>query len=99
MKIDFAALEWEISASGLRSKSFETNGKRARLLEHSSAAREEEWCEKPHVGYVLEGELEIEFFDKTETFRAGDGIFISAGEKHKARSPAEKTLLFLVEDI
>jgi quercetin dioxygenase-like cupin family protein len=99
MKVDFAVIEWEISASGLRSKSFETGEKRVRLLEHSREVREEEWCEKQHVGYVLEGELEIDFSDKTETFRAGDGLFISAGEKHKARSVTEKTLLFLVEDI
>jgi len=99
MKIDFAALEWEISASGLRSKSFEKDGKRVRLLEHSRDAREDEWCEKPHAGYVLEGNLEIDFSGKIESFHAGDGIFISAGEKHKAHSVTEKTLLFLVENI
>ncbi|HEX8249063.1 MAG TPA: cupin domain-containing protein [Pyrinomonadaceae bacterium] len=99
MKVDFAALEWEISASGMRSKSFETGGKRVRLLEHSRAVREEEWCEKHHAGYVLEGELEIDFSDKTETFRSGDGLLISVGEKHKARSVTEKTLLFLVESV
>ncbi|HEX8733981.1 MAG TPA: cupin domain-containing protein [Pyrinomonadaceae bacterium] len=99
MKIDFAALEWETSASGLRSKTLERDGKRVRLLEHSRAVREEDWCEKPHVGYVVEGELEINFSGKTEAFRAGEGIFIAAGEKHKARSLTEKTLLFLVEEI
>ncbi|HLM01950.1 MAG TPA: cupin domain-containing protein [Pyrinomonadaceae bacterium] len=99
MKIDFAALEWEISAGGWRSKTVERDGKRVRLLEHSRHAREEEWCEKQHVGYILAGALEIDFSDKTETFRAGDALFIAAGEKHKARSLTEKTLLFLVENI
>lgn len=99
MKIDFAALGWEAVATGLRVKSIEKDGKRIRLLEHSQEAREEEWCEKSHVGYVVEGELEIDFSGKTETFRTGEAIFISAGEKHKAISITEKTLLFLVEDI
>jgi glyoxylate utilization-related uncharacterized protein len=99
MKIDFAALEWETAAIGLRSKSFKKDGKRAHLLEHSQKAQEEDWCQKSHVGYVVEGELKIDFSGKTETFRTGDGIFISAGEKHKASSVTEKTLLFLVEDI
>ncbi len=99
-KLDFAALDWEISESGLKSKCFEKNGKRVRLLEHSSAVREENWCERAHCGYVVEGELEIDFLETgRETVRKGEGIFIESGIKHKANSLSGKSLLFLVEEI
>jgi quercetin dioxygenase-like cupin family protein len=35
------------------------------------------------VGYVLEGEFEIDFSGAVVQYAAGDGIFIPAGEEHK----------------
>ena len=48
---------------------------------------------------MLEGALEIEFPDGRATVRAGQGIFLLAGEaeRHKAHVPAGKALLILVE--
>ena len=40
-----------------------------------------------HIGYVLEGKMDITFADGTKTFSQGDGIFIPPGEpgKHRGR--------------
>jgi quercetin dioxygenase-like cupin family protein len=44
------------------------------------------WCEKGHVGYILEGEFEIEFDNTTHVFRQGDGLFIPDGAEHRHRA-------------
>jgi quercetin dioxygenase-like cupin family protein len=41
------------------------------------------WCEKGHIGYVLEGQFEIKFEKETAIFNPGDGVFIPAGAEHK----------------
>jgi len=97
MKIDFTRIEWTNSAMGLRAKTFESDGKQLRLAEFSKKFREIDWCEKNHIGFVVEGEIEIDFEDKIEVFKKGDGLFIGSNAKHKARARTETALLFLVE--
>ena len=99
MKIDFTRIEWTNSAMGLRAKTFESDGKQLRLAEFSKKFREIDWCEKNHIGFVVEGEIEIDFEDKTEVFKKGNGLFICSNAKHKARATTETALLFLVEDV
>ncbi len=99
MKIEFAEIEWNNSTVGLRVKTFEMDGKQFRLAEFSREFRETDWCEKNHVGYVVAGEIEIDFAGKTEALKQGDGLFIGSNEKHKARATSETELLFLVEDV
>jgi len=99
MKIDFTRIEWTNSVMGLRAKTFESDGKQLRLAEFSKDFREIDWCEKNHIGFVVEGEIEIDFEDKTEVFKQGDGLFIGSNAKHKARAMTETALLFLVEDV
>ena len=102
MKADFAALRWEESAPGVRSKAIIRDGKRLRLVEFTNEFVERDWCLKGHIGYVLEGELEIAFNDETERFATGDGILIAGGERerHRARVAGGGTVarLILVED-
>lgn len=100
-KVDFAALPWEETAVGARSKAFVRDGKKLRLVEFTDRFVEHEWCLKSHTGYVLEGEMEITFSDRTERLGAGDGIFIAGGERqrHRARVAAGTLLrLILVEE-
>ncbi|MBM3325043.1 MAG: cupin domain-containing protein [Calditrichaeota bacterium] len=56
---------------------------------------------KGHIGCVLDGELEINFSGELITFKAGDGVFIPAGEegKHMARALTDTATLLLIEDI
>jgi hypothetical protein len=99
-RVDFNALEWETPAAGMRSKSIIGNGKKLRLVELTREFVEREWCVEGHTGYVLDGELEISFGTQAERFTAGDGIFISGGERerHKARAITPSVRLALVED-
>lgn len=41
------------------------------------------WYEKGHIGYVLQGEIEIRFDDQTQTYGPGDGILIPDGPEHR----------------
>ena len=68
---------------GVRFKGFEQNGRKLRLVEFARGFKEPDWCRKGHIGYVLEGEAELQFSERTVSLKAGDGIFIPAGEDHK----------------
>ena len=57
--IDFESLPWQEPAPGVRFKAFVKGGKRLRLVEFAGEFAEPDWCLKGHIGYVLEGEMEI----------------------------------------
>ena len=79
-KIDFAAIEWQSLMPGARCKSYVADGKQLRLLELNADFVEPHWCEKGHVGLVLEGTLEIDFRGQAvTTYQQGDGLFIRPG--------------------
>jgi ethanolamine utilization protein EutQ (cupin superfamily) len=72
-----------------------------RLVEFTSEFVEPHWCEKGHVGLVLQGELEIDFDGLIVRYGQGAGIFIPTGTsvRHKARAVTPNVQLFLVEDV
>lgn len=94
-------MEWQTSEHGARYKVFRSGGKQLRLVEFTDEFVEPEWCEKGHIGYVIRGELEIDFRGKLMCYPEGSVIFIPSGTAngHKARSIAAVTQLFLVEEI
>ncbi len=100
-RIDFESMPWESPATGVRSKAYERNGKKLRLVEFSKEFVEPDWCSKGHIGYILEGQMEIDFDGKKEVFGPGDGVFIPAGRqhKHKGRVLTDKVKAILVEDV
>lgn len=100
-KVVFDALAWQDLMLGARCKVFSDGQKQMRLLEFTSEFIEPHWCEKGHVGFVLNGTLEIDFDGTVIQYGEGDGIFIPAGAttKHKARAITPCVQLFLVEDI
>ena len=81
-KIAFDSIAWEAPMAGLRFKAGKQGGKQLRLVEYTSDM-EPHWCEKGHVGYVLEGQFEIRFEGQAIIFNAGDGVFIPPGAEHK----------------
>ena len=99
-RIDFERLSWDIGPTGIRSKTGHGDGRQVRLVELEGNNREHDWCVTGHVGYVLEGELEIAFEDRTERFTTGAGFFIRSGEdqRHKPKAVSRRVVLFLVED-
>ena len=98
-KIDYESMEWEEPACGVRFKAYEQDGKKLRLVEFSNEFVEPDWCTKGHIGYILEGQMEIDFDGKKEVVGPGDGIFILAGQehKHKGRVLTDKVKAILVE--
>jgi arsenate reductase len=99
-RIAFDSLPWEMSTSGVRSKTQAVGSQQLRLLEFTRDLHHPHWCETGHIGYVLEGELEIEFEGAAIAFRAGDGISIPPGlsDRHRPRALSERVRLIFVED-
>ena len=98
--VDFKNMSWESVYSGQREKSYIEGNQRIRLVEISDGYTEEDWCEKEHLGYVLEGRISIIFNGKAITFKKGDGIFIPKGaeNRHKGRiAKGEKVLMIFTE--
>ncbi len=101
MKIDFDAIDWEVSPLGSRIKAVEIDDRKIRLVELRKADGDAEWCETGHIGFVVEGDLNIEFDDKSLNFKKGDAIYIRSGEsnRHKPHALTGNVLLFLTEEI
>jgi ethanolamine utilization protein EutQ (cupin superfamily) len=100
-RIDFAELDWVTAGPGARSKAFDRDGSRLRLLELTPEFIEADWCRKGHIGVVLEGRLEIDFSGRVEQYEPGHALFIPPGEpgRHKAHALSERVLLFVVEPV
>ena len=100
-QVDFKTMLWKTPADGVRFKAFEQDGRKLRLAEFTKEFVEADWCTKGHIGYVLEGRMEIKFNGKVIMFGPGDGLFIPVGEKHKhkAKVLTDTLKIVLVEDI
>lgn len=81
-RIRFSDIEWDRPMEGVRQKVITEGDKKLRLVEYSPTLPLH-WCEKGHCGYILEGQLEVEFASGTHLFEAGDGVFIPEGNAHR----------------
>ena len=81
-KVNFNNVPWEYPMKGLRCKAVQQGDKQLRLVEYNTEM-EHHWCEKGHIGYVLEGRFEIEFIKEKCIYEPGDGIFIPSGSEHR----------------
>ena len=99
-RVDFETIPWQVMAPGARHKMVERDGKRIRLLELTDSFIENDWCLKGHVGYLIEGELELTFEIRTERLKPGDGFLIRGKvDRHRARTLSPLALFLVVEDI
>lgn len=100
-RIEFNEIPWQTSEAGVRFKVYKEGTRQLRLLEFGRDLKHPDWCINGHIGYLLEGALEIEFDDKTIAYKAGDGIWIPEGEKfrHRPKAISEKVLIVFVEEI
>ena len=100
-RVAFGSMPWDQAAPGVRHKVYEQDGRRLRLAEFTEEFVEAEWCVNGHIGYVLEGRIEIDFNGNLVLLEAGDGLFIPAGEehKHKARILTDRARVILVEEM
>jgi quercetin dioxygenase-like cupin family protein len=100
-RIDFESMEWETPAEGVRFKAYEEGGRKLRLVEFGKEFIEPDWCAKGHIGYILQGQMEIDFDGKVILFGPGDGVFIPPGQehKHKGRVLTDKVTAILAEEV
>jgi quercetin dioxygenase-like cupin family protein len=99
-KVDFGKLKWESHLEGIRHKCIDQGDLRLRLVEYTKDMPPH-WCEKEHYGYLLEGQMEIEYESEKIIYNRGDGIFIPDGHehKHKGKVLSGKALVFFIEKI
>lgn len=100
-KIDFPKMAWT-PIPGAQFKTFQRENFQIRLMEIFDDFEEKDWCQKGHYGYVLEGQLNIDFNGHIIEYREGDGICIEAGvgSQHKAIIPnGGRAKLILFEKI
>ncbi len=98
-RVDFESAPWDSPMPGVRHKVVEHGGRRLRLVEYTDEM-EPHWCEKGHVGFILQGQFEIGFGDGTSVFGPGDGVFIPSGKEHRhmARVLSGPVRALFVED-
>ena len=99
--IEFKNMRWERPAPGVRHKAYVRGGQRIRLVEFSEGFTEPDWCTRGHIGYVLDGQISIDFNSEAIDFNAGDGMFIPEGEesRHIGRvAGGEKALVIPFEE-
>ena len=99
-KVDLKKMAWESPLGGLRFKAMKDDVKQLRLVEYGGDM-EPHWCEKGHIGYVLEGQFEITFEKEVAIFNPGDGIFIPPGAEHRHMGKALTDVVraVMIEDI
>jgi uncharacterized cupin superfamily protein len=70
-----------------------------RLVEYAYEM-EPHWCDRGHLGYLIEGRFEIEFANGLWVFQAGDGVTIPNGHenRHRARVLTDVVRAVFVED-
>jgi hypothetical protein len=97
-KADFAGSEWSSPMEGVRHKFVDQGDQRLRLVEYSRTMPPH-WCSRGHFGYVLEGEIDIEYATGLVTYQVGDGITIPDGpaHSHRARAVSDHVLVVFVE--
>ena len=101
MLIEFEKLDWIQAGSGAKYKEYVNGTQKIRLLEFIEGFVEEDWCIKGHVGYVVEGEMKIDFNGQIVNYSKGDGLWISAGteQQHKVLiDQGGRVLLVLFEE-
>ena len=98
--VRFDELLWSSPMPGIRKKEIVINEQKLRLVEFSEDFVEADWCAKGHIGYIIDGEMHLDFNGTKVHYKKGDGVFIPEGEstKHKGNiEKGKKALVFLIE--
>lgn len=76
------------------------DGVRWALVEYAPGAGRTEWCDSPHSGYVLSGELQYEFEDGSPEMRvaAGQAFRLPAAPAHRGHNHGSNPVrLFIID--
>jgi quercetin dioxygenase-like cupin family protein len=95
-RLPFSSFGWAPGAHPLEKKKV-LAGHPVVLLEFAPGFEDPNWCEREHVMYVIEGELELVLRDRTEQLQAGDGCVIARNTRHRAKNSGHAPVrLFVV---
>ena len=89
-------LPWTEPKEGVRCKSTIRDSRKVRVVEFFEGFADADWCCAEHIGFVLNGRLEVVYADSAEVFCTGDIIMIGKGDMHRARVVEGPVRLFLV---
>jgi len=76
------------------------DGVRWALVEYAPRAGRTEWCDSPHSGYMLNGELQYEFEDGSPELRVagGQAFRLPAAPAHRGRNHgSQPARLFIID--
>ena len=77
--VKFKNIDWTSPALGVSEKVFKSKGKILRLVKFDDNFNEKDWCTKSHFGFVLSGEMTIDFNGILNRYQSGDGLWIENG--------------------
>lgn len=85
---------------GVTDREVEIDGTRWALVEYSPGAGREGWCDVPHAGYVMSGQISYSFEDGRDPLLvgAGAGFVLPPAPRHRGRNEGEEPAkLFLID--
>lgn len=88
--ICFDKMDWKKPNEGVEQKIYSDGDKRLRLLKFKDDFIEQDWCLNAHVGFVIDGEMKIDFNGDVKSYKKGDGLWINKGEQSKHKVIIEK---------
>ncbi len=98
----FDDIEWNITRPGIREKKIVIGSKTLRLLEITDKLDHPDWCEKGHVGYVVEGSLILNIDGSEKPLYRSDVFVVESDELTHRHIPVVKpgggVTLLLVEE-
>jgi hypothetical protein len=99
-KLDFAGADPVSHDPGVTDLELEVDGTRWALVEYSPGEGREGWCDVPHAGYVVSGEITYSFEDGRDPLIVGmgEGFVLPPAPRHRGRNKgAEPARLFLID--
>jgi quercetin dioxygenase-like cupin family protein len=99
-RVDFSGVQAVFHDAGVADLEADIDGTRWAQVEYVPGAGRAEWCDTPHSGVVLSGELTYDFEDGREPLMLGpgDGFVLPEQPRHRGRNAgSEPARLFLID--
>jgi len=100
--IDFSGADPVSHDPGVTDREVEVDGTRWALVEYSPGSGREGWCDVPHSGYVVSGEVTYSFDDGSDplVISGGDSFVLPPAPRHRGRNEGDRPArLFLIDAV
>jgi quercetin dioxygenase-like cupin family protein len=98
--INFSSAEPVSHDQDVADREVDDGGVRWAIVEYQPGAGRADWCDTPHVGYVISGAIRYEFEDGREplAIEAGEGFSLPPEPRHRGRNEgSDPVRLFLID--